>query len=694
MSEKIPNVTIEQTPRPLLQRLSIVWVIPLLALAVSAFLAWQSYQDRGPLVEISFEDASGISANTTELRYRDIKVGIVEEVALSSDLDTVTVSIRLDQSIASYVDQEAQFWIVRPELTTRGVTGLDTVLSGVFIEGSWDTDAGTPATSFQGLSTEPLYRADQPGLQIGLRSVGDGQFTENSPILFRGIEVGRIGAAYIDPQSKSAVAEAIIYAPHDRMITSSTRFWDTSGFSFSIGAGGAAIDFSSVASLLAGGITFDTFVSGGTPVTAGQEFEVFVDESSARQSMFNASDVEDLLVSVVFENNVSGLAVDAPVYLQGLRVGSVQSVVGLIDDALFGDNRVRLNAVLAIRPTLLGLQEDASAENALAFLQTRASEGLRARLASESLLTGGLRIEFVQFDDAPPVAIQTTASGMSILPTTASEIADAGSTVEATLTRLNDLPIEELLTSATDFLRSAQGLLASDDLREAPGELRGLLGEMRGLVGSEDTQAILTGLAQLVGRMESLVSDLETEQTVSKLVTAIETAAQAARDVGSSVEGVPGLIDQLTGVASNASNVPLDALASELASVLEAAHAILSVQAAQDLPATLNTALSELEQTLRDLREGGAVENVNQTLASARDAADSVALSAKDLPALAERMTQLLAQASRTIEGYNRGEEVSRDAQSAMRDIQEAAEAITSLARTLERNPSALIRGR
>ena len=250
------------------------------------------------------------------------------------------------------------------------------------------------------------------------------------------------------------------------------------------------------------------------------------------------------------------------------------------------------------------------------------------------------------------------------------------------------------MTSATDFLRSAQGLLASDDLREAPGELRGLLGEMRGLVGSEDTQAILTGLAQLVGRMESLVSDLETEQTVSKLVTAIETAAQAARDVGSSVEGVPGLIDQLTGVASNASNVPLDALASELASVLEAAHAILSVQAAQDLPATLNTALSELEQTLRDLREGGAVENVNQTLASARDAADSVALSAKDLPALAERMTQLLAQASRTIEGYNRGEEVSRDAQSAMRDIQEAAEAITSLARTLERNPSALIRGR
>ena len=64
------------------------------------------------------------------------------------------------------------------------------------------------------------------------------------------------------------------------------------------------------------------------------------------------------------------------------------------------------------------------------------------------------------------------------------------------------------------------------------------------------------------------------------------------------------------------------------------------------------------------------------------------------LPDLVERMTRVLDQASATIRGYDQGDTISRDAQSALRDIKLAAEAVTSLARTLERNPSILIRGR
>ena len=86
--------------------------------------------------------------------------------------------------------------------------------------------------------------------------------------------------------------------------------------------------------------------------------------------------------------------------------------------------------------------------------------------------------------------------------------------------------------------------------------------------------------------------------------------------------------------------------------------------------------------------------NVNATLASTREAADAVALSSRNLPELVERITQVFDQASATIEGYNQGDVISRDAQAALRDISKAADAITSLARLLERNPDALIRGR
>jgi paraquat-inducible protein B len=114
----------------------------------------------------------------------------------------------------------------------------------------------------------------------------------------------------------------------------------------------------------------------------------------------------------------------------------------------------------------------------------------------------------------------------------------------------------------------------------------------------------------------------------------------------------------------------------------------------QELPASLAGALDELNLTLAELRQGGAVENVNATLASTRQAADAVAISAQDLPQLVERITEVFDQASATIEGYNQGEVVSRDAQAALRDISEASNAITALVRLLERNPSALIRGR
>jgi len=97
---------------------------------------------------------------------------------------------------------------------------------------------------------------------------------------------------------------------------------------------------------------------------------------------------------------------------------------------------------------------------------------------------------------------------------------------------------------------------------------------------------------------------------------------------------------------------------------------------------------------LQELREGGAIENVNQTLASARNAADNIAVSAKDLPQIVDRLSALFDQASRTIEGYDEGEKISRSAQETMRDIQKAADALASLAKTIERNPNSLLLGR
>ncbi|MEP1614099.1 MAG: MlaD family protein [Roseobacter sp.] len=690
----VPPVSIKDRNGSLWSSISIVWVIPILALAVAVFVAWQHYADRGPLISIEFSDASGIAAGETVVRFRHVSVGVVEDLHFSEGLTSVIAKVRMNREVAPYVDSAASFWVVRPEFSARGVTGLDTVLSGVFIEGSWDDEIGAPRDSFKGFDTAPLYQSDKKGLQFALRSLPGGTLSANTPILYRGIEIGRVGPARISPEGNFAIAEAIIYEPHGQLVTAATRFWDTSGFSVSIGPGGANIDFTSMASLLTGGVTFDTFVSGGVPIGDGAVFEVYTSEVDAKNSVFNASEVEALELRVVFDENISGLALDAPVELSGLRIGVVEHLSGIIDPDVYGDHRVRLNVVLSIQPARLGLQGDITPEAALMFLQERVRNGMRARLASGNLLTGGLKVELVDVENATRAEIGIIEGAIPTMPSTNSQVTDAAATVEGVFTRINSLPIEELLQSAIDFMDSAEHLVKSDAIRQAPQDLRALLGDIRGVVTSQSVKDIPVTLNAALGRLDGILGQIQDEQAVARILAAIDAATSAASAVGGSADGVPALIAELTEVAANAVNLPLENLTKQLTQILESADAVISAPATQQLPASLAGALDELNLTLAELREGGAVSNVNATLESTRLAADAVAVSAKDLPQLVQRITDVFDEASETISGYNKGEVISRDAQAALRDISEASRAISALARLLERNPSALIRGR
>ena len=515
MSDDLPEVSVSPARKVFFSGASVVWIIPLLALFVALYVAWQSYNDRGPLIVIEFEKGAGIKASETELRYRDVTVGVVEKVGFTEGLGEVTASVRVDKDVARFIDSGAVFWIVQPEVSAQGITGLSTVLSGVYIEGSWDDVPGPTPGRFQGASEPPLIRPGQGGLEIAFRTSPNGQLTDNAPILYKGIEVGRVGRARIAPRGNFAIVEALIFEEHRGLINKSTRFWDTSGFSVNIGPAGAEIDFSSIATLVGGGVTFDTFVSGGEVVQDGEVFEVFPDKESARNSLFNQSEVDPLEISVIFDDNISGLAVGAPVELSGLKIGEVATLSGIVDFNQFGDSRVRLNANLTIQPARLGLPGEVSPESALSFLQGRVANGLRARLASASLLTGGLKVELVEVENPPTARLVSNDGGFPIMPTTENETSDAAATVEGVFSRINNLPIEELLNSAITFLDSAEALVSNEDLRDTPTDVRALLADLQGLVRSDDVQNIPVSLNTTLVRVETLVEELERERVAA-----------------------------------------------------------------------------------------------------------------------------------------------------------------------------------
>ncbi|WP_191090146.1 MlaD family protein [Histidinibacterium aquaticum] len=668
-----PDVPTEER-EGLLDRISIVWAIPVIALAVALFAAWRNYAERGPVIDIHFANAAGVTADETELRYRDIGVGLVEEVGFSEDLTDVIVSVRVEGELAPYIDDGARFWVVRPEVTARGVTGLDTVLSGVYIQGAWDGEIGASQTEFEGLEAPPLLGAEQNGVEFVLRS-DSGLPTADSPILFKGVEVGQVDAPSVSEDGTAVEAEAVIYEPYDRLVTTSTRFWDTSGFSFSLGASGARLNFDTIASLISGGVTFETLGSGGSALEDGAVYELFESEEAAREDFLVEGEGEAVNLSLVFDENLAGLSAGAPVELGGLRVGDVASISGIVDEERFGDAEVRLVAAVRINPGRIGLSSGAGEEELLDYLEGRVEDGLRARLTNASLITGGLKVELVELPGAEPAELDRDAEPYPRLPTADPDVTDVQATAQGVLQRVNELPIEELLDNAVGFLEQATALVASEDLQNTPTELRGTLAALRGVAESDGVQQlpdqiteVMTQVQEATDRVNTLLAELEEREAAAALTEAIESVGEAA-------DSLPPVVERAESVLAQAEDLQLEELVAQASSLLASAEEILAQEATRALTAQVNASLAELRRTLASVRGIATSESVQsipgevsglltdlrgtnaqisgllteleeqEAVANITAAVDSIRTAADSLPGLVDEAEALLAQA-------------------------------------------------
>ena len=807
---------IRQARPSLWRRLSLVWIVPVLALAVTLGVAWQSYADRGVLITIVFDEASGIKKDETVIRYRDVEIGIVEDVKFDDGLNDVLVEARVDQAVAPYLDQDAFFWVVAPDVSLRGVTGLDTVLSGVYIEGSWDQDADVAQTEFRALDGPPPGGANARGTSIILRASDAAALAKGAPVLHKGIRVGYLEEPRLSFDGQSVTVAAFIEAPYDRRVTTATRFWDTSGFSIRVGANGLSLDVNSLATLIEGGIAYDTVVSGGDPIRDGQLFDIFPDELSASESLFNDPDQPTAEIAVRFDDNVSGLRRGSEVRFQGIRVGQVRDVAAVVVDSANAP-LVELQAILSIEPGRLGLGEGATPEDAITFLSAFVEDGLRARLVTGNILSGALTVELLRVETALPATMDPAGEPYPIIPTTTNVITDVADTAEGVLNRINDLPIEELLDSAINLMNSvealtsdpslrdvpastlalldeARGLVGSEDLQAIPGEARGvvagvqqvvddviaaevaarilatledantlianaaagtenlprisaeieallakanglaledlvaettatlgvvsgyitdeataalpgalvgaldetsaLVAEARALVASEDVAAIPTELRASIANLNAIITEAAEARIVATLAETVDSARASAASIQDAATGLPAILTELEKLAAQANALELDALVAEATETLDSIDRLISRDETQDLPGALSASLDELRLFLGEIREGGAINNVNAALASANEAAQAIEEAAASLPALARQAQALVARTDGVIEGYGDRSRFNAETLATLRDIQEAADAVSALARAIQRNPNSLLTGR
>jgi paraquat-inducible protein B len=684
---------IDPPKRSFWRNLSLVWLVPILALIVSLGIAWQTYAARGVTIEISFLNASGVRPGETTIRYRDVVIGAVEDVRFTPDLARVLVTASIDRDLANTLPADAAFWVVQPEVSARGITGLSTVLSGVYIETSFTPVPDGEARSFIGMDSAPLIREGQKGTRITLRTRDANRISEGAPILFHGIEVGHIEAPRLILSGDSVVFDAFIMAPHDRRLTTATRFWDTSGFTVSLGTGGLSLDVGNLAALVTGGIAFDTIFSGGAPLNPGYVFDLFPDEEAARQSLFTGVGANAVEMAIEFEGSVNGLAVGSPVRFRGLRVGEVRAIGAvLVEEG--SRQQVRLRTTVALDPQALGLPAEAGAERTIEFLRNAVAEGLRAQLATSSLFTASLVIELVELPDAAPATVDEREDGLVVLPSVASDLPDFTATAEGVLERINALPVEELMNQAITLMASIEAVVSSEGTRQAPDAALALIEDIRALVGGEDTQALPGELRGGLAEVRGIVEELRLRGAIDRLVTVLESADTIAANTAAASADLPELVAELRALTARASGVEIEELAAAATRLLNSTEALIGSDQMRDLPPALAGALAEVSQVLAALREGEAVENVNRTLASTRAAAESVAEAMESLPDLSQRLERLVAQADGLIAAYGERSDFNTEALQVMREFRDTARAVTQLARAIERNPNSLLIGR
>ncbi len=235
----------------------LIWVVPLIAVAIAGWMGYRELRDRGPKITIDFADGAGVEAGKTVLEYKGVAAGVVESVELKPGLGGVTIRVHLNRSAASLASEGARFWIVHPEIGFSGVRGLDTLVSGVrlnVLPGS-----GPRALHFTGLDTTPAPKVTDQGRAFLLQCDRLGSLTAGAPVFYREFKVGQVEASRLSGDSTTVLIRIHLDAPYVDLVRTSTRFWNTGGFSFKVSLfGGAELKDTSLESLVTGGVAFAT----------------------------------------------------------------------------------------------------------------------------------------------------------------------------------------------------------------------------------------------------------------------------------------------------------------------------------------------------------------------------------------------------------------------------------------------------
>lgn len=537
-AEEKQSARLPQAQVKLGRSFSVIWVVPLLTLLMGGWLVYEALSEKGPTITIRFENANGLVAGTTLIKFKDVEVGKVTRIELNEDLSGVVVTAEMHKEATPYMTENTRFWVVRARVAAGEVSGLGTLFSGAYI-GCNPSAEGQKRSHYLGLEKPPVLTTGQPGRHFILSAKNLGSLDLGSPVYYRGIKVGQVVDYNFDTRGEAILIKVFIYAPHHENVRQNTRFWNSSGIDISMDASGVKMRTQSLVSILLGGVAFDLdpYARPQAQAAENETFNLYPDQENSTKNIYSVRHY----YRMYFDQSVRGLFPGAPVEIKGIKVGEVVKV-GLRFDAERLDFQVpvlvaleseRLSPLLSTgqvsrrsnkKGSLLPATEKGT-DDVRTRLEQLIEMGCRAQLKPGNLLTGQLYIDLAFYPDAPPVA-QVAGEDYPVIPTLSAPLEQLAQRVDTILKKVETIAFDRI----------------GQELQVSMTELTAVLTQLKqtvNLVNREMIPAVDASLQQLQKSLNGIDESFGPESGLSY------NAGTAARELSMTLRSLRTLLDNL-----------------------------------------------------------------------------------------------------------------------------------------------------
>jgi paraquat-inducible protein B len=424
-----------------------IWLVPFIALVIALWLAYQYYAKIGSTIRISFKSNAGLVENQSPIKMRDVTVGIVKKISLSDDGKGVIIKARMNKDIGDYLNKEAKFWIVHPDVGSDGISGLDTIVSGSYIQLKGKKDIET-THNYIGLEKQPIDD-EAKGTYLILSAPQSYNIREKSHIYYRMMEIGRVERVGISPDGSHVNFTIFIEEEYMNYINSKSKFYTRSAFNIDFSKGSLDMSLAPFSQLLHGGISVYTprgSLDKNNTIKRGTIFPLYKSLAQMKAKQLGIGG-EQRVYKLSFCEPTTKLKIGSPVEFKGFQVGYVTQ----IEDRYSDKNRTITSSVYTLLNIEAFTSEDLNRSQREQILPRLVKRGLKAKLSTPMPVIGSQFIELI-FDNSKKATI-VKQDEYEILPTISNKLEyDIMEQVKGVLTKLENLPLEKLLDSANSLV--------------------------------------------------------------------------------------------------------------------------------------------------------------------------------------------------------------------------------------------------